>query len=145
MTDAKRTIAKISLKRPHQWDAVGSAGDIADSTVFKCRVCGIHATANGRLDDKEYPSCKYVTKAPKGIQHEPISSKSPGIEPPLRAVYKRRVSFVQDIVMCENCPCHRMHDERATCGVTAEPITGSGDIPKTCPLRSGDVVLRGPQ
>lgn len=101
MKAIKQAIAKIPLKRPHQWERIGSAGDIADSTVFKCRVCGIHATCNGTPDDKQYPSCKYVTERPKGPIPKPIpkpiSSESPGIEPPFQATYKRRVGHTMKI------------------------------------------------
>lgn len=40
-------IERAAEKGKHRWQAVGSAGDAADMTVYKCARCDKHRTTNG--------------------------------------------------------------------------------------------------
>jgi hypothetical protein len=144
MSDTKMPIAKIKLRAPHHWDNVGDAGD-GYSTVYKCKVCGCNATSNGRPNDKDYPPCKYVTTKPKGMPVKPISSESPGIEPPWVSVYLRgTLPFEASIPRCSLCPCHVAYPW-PLCGLQRSVIKDmpkDGTLPASCPLHRGPFTLR---
>jgi len=54
----------MSTKDGHDWYAIGDAGDVSDSTIYRCRTCGIHCTTNRTPGGPEYPACK-VKEPPK--------------------------------------------------------------------------------